>query len=274
MASFEDTTAKAPEFLKGRFNEQVATQFMEYIEEQEIESIDEVVQDIMQIKSSSIVAFVAKNCNLNDQEKEKFFRALRVLFELEREESKSTLNILNGVENQSSKQNIFGLEIKNNVLNIDWTNYTESECKETREYINKQCFNAFEHFDQSFITIETIGRNHEINIVPLLFDIYSYYKYKSLNSKQYQITHSQFCKKSKTLQALKYKDDHHQKIYSSIVQTMASFQHRINPTFSVNYSLKIDDDINSFIQYTLNVSNILKKIQETQQPPPMPLLVC
>ena len=271
MASFEQTKEKAPQFLTQRFNADVATKFIEYIEEEELDSVDEIVEDITELSSSSIVAYVVENCNLDSTKKSSFWHALRILFELEREQS--TLNVLNGVNGQGSKQNIFGMETVN-VLNIDWTNYTEDDLKETREYINKQCGNTFCQFDQAFITIETIGRNHNINLVPLLFDIYSYYKYKDLtNSERYNIAHAQFCAKSKTLQSLKLKDENHKQIYQSLVQTLASFQHRINPTFNVNYSIKIDDDINPYIEHTLNVSNMLEKIRETQQPSPVPLLV-
>mmetsp|Transcript_56792 Transcript_56792/g.51090 ORF Transcript_56792/g.51090 Transcript_56792/m.51090 type:complete len:413 (-) Transcript_56792:30-1268(-) len=161
-----------------------------------------------------------------------------------------------------------------NVLNIDWTGHTADDIKEAREYINKQCGNAISDFDQAFITLETIGRRHGINLVPLMHDIYSFYKFKDLtDSERYNMTHSQFCAKSKTLKSLKFKDEAHKQVYQSLVQTLASFQHRLAPAFRVNNPLKIDDDINPYIQYTLNVSNMLKKILNTQQPSPLPLLV-
>jgi len=71
---------------------------------------------------------------------------------------------------------------------------------------------------------------------------------------------------------MKSKDQEHKEIYSSLVQTLASFQYRMIPRFNINSYIKIDDDINPYIQYTLNVSSMLNQII-TKNDSCLPLLV-
>eukprot|EP01083_Nonionella_stella_P258457 883423_1 len=178
MAAFTETMKQASEYLTNKFNKNISDAFLSYIEDEEIEEIDVITNDInSDVATSSIVEFVSDKFSWNDTQKEDFFSTLRIFFELDTDPNHITPN------------------------DIDWTNFTDDDLKETRQYINKQCFNAFSTLDQSFITIETIGRNHNVNIVPLLFDVYSFYKYKDIKISN-NMTHSQFCQKSKILHDL------------------------------------------------------------------------
>eukprot|EP01083_Nonionella_stella_P258458 883424_1 len=181
MAAFTETMKQASEYLTNKFNKNISDAFLSYIEDEEIEEIDVITNDInSDVATSSIVEFVSDKFSWNDTQKEDFFSTLRIFFELDTDPNHITPN------------------------DIDWTNFSDNDLKETRQYINGQCFNAFSALDQSFITLETIGRNHNINIVPLLFDIYSFYKYSNLKQNN-DVTHSEFCKKSQILNSLSKK---------------------------------------------------------------------
>eukprot|EP01084_Bolivina_argentea_P111848 199496_1 len=252
MASFEEVMQKAPCYLTDKFDKEVSDAFLSYIEGEEIDEIDTIINDIASSASkSNIVEYVSSKFNWKKLKQESFYISLRVLFELEHE----------------SEEQVHKLPTE-----MDWTKFTDSECRETREYINKQCFNSFSDYDRSFITIETIGRNYNINIVPLLFDIYSFYKYKHLSNSARNMTHAQFCGKSKVFHNIQQRDDEHRKIFSSLVQALASFQYRMIPMFNIDNAMKIDNDINAFIEYTMNVSQMLNKIV-TQNQSCLPLLV-
>eukprot|EP01084_Bolivina_argentea_P164744 286371_1 len=284
MTTFEESMQMSMIYLTNTFNSNVSVAFLNYIEEEEIEEIEVIKNDIKKDASTSIIVeFMGDKFEWNDEQKQSFFSALHKLFDIT-------------IKKPSD---------------IDWTYFTENDIKETREYLNKQCFNAFSCLEQSFLTIEAIGRNHDINIVPLLYDVYSHYKMcrsysmskqthaklvfgyihqiqhllpfystyynipspikvicfgyyyeppKNNNYNNRNVTHSQFCQKSKILHSLTKKESTRQ-IYDSIIQTLNRFSHRsFIEKFNIYSCMKIDDDINIYIKYTLYISNMLDNI--------------
>eukprot|EP01084_Bolivina_argentea_P164745 286373_1 len=158
MATFEKIMQSTVSYLTKTFGSTVADAFMEYIEDEEIEESDVVTNDINgDMSTSSIVEFVGDKFSWDDNKKQSFFVTLQICF--------LHTNITNPFQ-------------------INWTDFVNSELQQTRQYINKQCFNALplRVDNDAFITIQTIGRNNNINIVPLLFDIYSFYKYKNMKT--------------------------------------------------------------------------------------------
>ena len=262
MSSFEEIMKKAPEYLSSRYNSDVSDAFITYCNEEEMDSIDLISDDVNtdDHTESAIVSALGDKFSWNDSAKESFLKSLRILIGLDE-------------DTNSNKKVVLPQE-------INWTNTTKSDVETAQNYINKQCNNIFTA-DKSLIQLIAIGRKNNINIVPLLFDIYSRYRFSlkmsKINNKTNKlegpdITHSTFCQKSKFLKSLHQKDTQHKKIYNSLVQTLNSYQHRINPGYKGPGLNKINDDINAFIEYTLCVSTMMKSLTQSNQSC-LPLLV-
>ena len=253
MATFEQIMKKAPAFLTAKFGNKVASEFANYVEDEEIEEADILINDVKQTAAqSSIVAGICSSIGWDsDKKKQKeLHTALRILFGLQRDQ-----------------------QVTNAILptDIEWTKFSAKDCEEMHAFINKQCFNSFgSSQDKSFFEIEAIGRNHNLNLVPLLFDVYSCYKWKSIKNEK--CIQSLFCSKSSVLKKIQSKDADHKHIYQSLIQTLGSFEYRFIPPFHPSNPTKIDDDINAYIAYTLIVSNMLNKVVSTNKEC-LPLLV-
>ncbi len=104
--------------------------------------------------------------------------------------------------------------------------------------------------------IATIGMKHDVNLVPLLHDIYSYFKWKHY-PKDSSYDKPQFCGQSPYFR--EFKSGSNSKVYQALLVTLNSIETRMTPKFTVgNSQCQIVDDINAFIAYTLCVSTMLQ----------------
>jgi len=274
MASFDELKNKTIQSLKSKFDEKAAECFEEVLEHCEFESLEEVVEDLQSSGGakdaseieSSIVEEMATKFEWDDEQQLQCLKLLRITYGLDEPQ-----------ESEEAKQDDEKQEKLVLPTDVVWTNFDKSQFQETRDYMNGQTHNAFaDRPDTSFLEITTMGRNNNINLVPLLFDVYSYYRYSDMTSrKTLNIPHAQFCAKTAFFTAMKNKDDRHREVYNAVVQTLSSYQYRITPPFQPNNPNKIDDDINAYIRITLMVSKMLNEtlVAKKRDISPFPVLV-
>ena len=84
--TWEEIIKAAPTYLSKNFNNNVATRFMKYLEEEEVDedNIDYVTDDLEEDwESSNIIDEIGNECNLNNSKRKLLFDKLRILFGLD-----------------------------------------------------------------------------------------------------------------------------------------------------------------------------------------------